>query len=402
MFSIGNQRFSAHRFFNHPRLHPKRKPNFCLNKRNQAPRLNNSIAQSSLVSSITMLPPVVVLAGIATLALIYKIFKFSRSDCDLTLSSKPPPPKDAFSNSTVWIVGASQGLGESIAMYYAQQGATLILSSRSLDKLQAVKDRICNEFPNYKNTTTDKGIKIVPLDILDDYSTLEDAAKKVYRNFSPDYVVHNVGASQHAVAEETTADIAAAILNINLTGPLALCRATLPFMIQQYDNNVSTNNKKSSNKPRHVVISSFSSIIPSPGQSVYAASKAGLRAYFSSIHTELSDKIGVTVCCPGPLTSTGRTRVVYGATGLISQANTGLSKSRVPTDRAAELIAKAAYNELDECWIAHHPVLMLGYLSQYMPFVASMILKKIGPGRARAMRDGKGGYDVREMMSSQK
>lgn len=393
MYSIANQRYSTNRYFrtDHPkiRLLPKTKA-----KRNQAPIFHNSI-KSSLVSSIAMLPPAVVLGVIATLALLYQMIKFSRSDCDMTLSSKPSPPKGAFSNNTIWIVGASQGLGESIAMYYAQQGATLILSSRSLDKLQAVKVRICNEFPNYKNI---KRITIIPLDILDDYSTLEDAAKKVYQNFSPDYIVHCVGASQHAVAEETTADTAAAILNINLMAPLALCRATLPFMLQQYANNASRNNKESSKKPRHVVISSFSSIVASPGQAVYAASKAGLRAYFSSIHTELSDKVGVTICCPGPLTSTGRTRVVYGATGLISHGNTGLSKSRVPTDRAAELIAKAAYNELDECWIAHHPVLMLGYLSQYMSFVASMILKKIGPGRARAMRDGKGGYDVREMM----
>lgn len=42
----------------------------------------------------------------------------------------------AFQGKVVWITGASQGLGETLAAYFAAQGARLILSSRSRDKLQ--------------------------------------------------------------------------------------------------------------------------------------------------------------------------------------------------------------------------------------------------------------------------
>ena len=44
--------------------------------------------------------------------------------------------RGAFDGKVVWITGASQGLGAELARYLAGQGARLILSSRSLEKLQ--------------------------------------------------------------------------------------------------------------------------------------------------------------------------------------------------------------------------------------------------------------------------
>lgn len=56
--------------------------------------------------------------------------------------------------------------------------------------------------------------------------------------------------------------------------------------------------------------------------------------------------VGATLCCPGPLATglDGKPRMVYGANGLVTQAATGMSKKRVSTARAAELITRAAYH----------------------------------------------------------
>lgn len=59
-----------------------------------------------------------------------------------------------------------------------------------------------------------------------------------------DLVVHNAGASQHAAAEETAPDVAAALLRLNLEGPLALAGAVLPRMVAQQ-------------RGQHVVVSSM-------------------------------------------------------------------------------------------------------------------------------------------------
>lgn len=164
--------------------------------------------------------------------------------------------------------------------------------------------------------------------------------------------------------EETSAEVAAALLRLNLQGPLALARAALPLMARQ-------------GRGQHVVVASMSggsgcrkalgggnaclamrrhtgcmlaapqlfpahlaalldkpcpflppaaAVVPSPGQSVYAAAKSGLRAYFASMTTELCDAgVGATVCCPGPLLTglEGKPRLVYGPRGLITQARRG-------------------------------------------------------------------------------
>ena len=45
-------------------------------------------------------------------------------------------------------------------------------------------------------------------------------------------------------------------------------------------------------------------------------------------------------------------------------------------------------------------MLLLGYLVQYAPWLGMLALKRVGPARARALRDGKSGYDVAGLLAS--
>lgn len=335
-----------------------------------------------------MVTPVAAAGLAAAGLLIFNLVRFARAYADLTLLSKRRVPADAFQGKVVWIVGASQGLGEALAVHFAAAGARLILSSRSLDKLEAVKTACTAHVPA-------ENILLLPLDLIKPPEALDDAAAEAAAAFDAagvDYVIHNAGASQHAAVEETSHAVAASLLALNLTGPIALARASLPSMLRR-------------GSGRHVVVASMSAVVPSPGQAVYAAAKSGLRAYFQSLNSELADSgVGATVCCPGPLATGGggKPRMVYGPNGQIEQAATGMSKNRVSAEKAAELIAAAAYHKLDEAWIAFHPVLLLGYLMQYVPTVGMAVLKKVGPGRVRQLRAGKSGYDLKGIMASKK
>lgn len=337
--------------------------------------------------ALPMLSPWAIAACAAGCYAILTAIRFARTYCDLTLLSKRRIPANAFQGKVVWIVGASQGLGEALAQYWAAAGARLILSSRSLEKLKSL--------PCVQQLPEDR-VFLLPLDLTGSPEALQEAADAAFSAFDGagvDYVVHNAGASQHAAAEETAPEIATSLINLNLLGPITLARATLPLMIAR-------------GTGRHVVIASMSAVVPSPGQAVYAAAKSGLRAYFSSVASELANSgVGATVCCPGPLATggDGKPRVVYGPQGLILQASTGMSKKRVSAVRAAELIATATYYEMDEVWIAYHPVLLMGYLMQYIPPLGMKVLKKIGPGRVAQLRDGSGsGYDVGAMLGGKK
>lgn len=73
--------------------------------------------------------------------------------------------------------------------------------------------------------------------------------------------------------------------------------------------------------------------------------------------------VTVSLCCPGPAAtgSPNQPRSIYSGTGLITTASSSKDSSkRMAPARVAELIGKAAYYKVDECWIAKHPVLLLG------------------------------------------
>ena len=72
------------------------------------------------------------------------------------------------------------------------------------------------------------------------------AAFAAFGGAGVDYIVHNAGASQHSCVEEASAEVAAALLALNLQGPLALARASLPAMLAR------------GRGGRHVVVASMS------------------------------------------------------------------------------------------------------------------------------------------------
>jgi dehydrogenase/reductase SDR family protein 7 len=67
------------------------------------------------------------LTGLVTLLLLADM---ALSECDLAVRLLGDAPRGAYQGKVVWITGASQGLGEALALHLASLGARLILSSR--------------------------------------------------------------------------------------------------------------------------------------------------------------------------------------------------------------------------------------------------------------------------------
>ena len=111
----------------------------------------------------------------------------NRADADLTLLSKRPPPPSACAGAVVWVVGASQGLGEALALQFASLGARLVLSSRSVDKLEAVRAVCAAHVPA-------EHVVLLPLDLTGGSEDIDRAAEAAFAAFGRlDYVVHNAG-----------------------------------------------------------------------------------------------------------------------------------------------------------------------------------------------------------------
>lgn len=309
-----------------------------------------------------------------------RFVRFLFADADHALLSLGNHKPNKFRGKVVWITGASQGLGIFLVKHFASCGAKIIISARNKDNLEALKKEL---------GLPPDDILVLPFDLCGPDAELQKAAQAADSAFSSsgiDYLIHNAGASQHAMAEEVESSVVDQLFALNTIGPIKLTQAVLPHMLER-------------GKGRLVVIASMAAKVPTPGQAVYSATKFALLGYFASLATEICDRgVGVTVCCPGPVSSGSEvpvTRSVFGPSGMITRNEEPKAKGKIHPKRYAQLVANAAAHGVDECWIAKHPVLAMAHVQQFIPTLGYTVLKKIGPKRARAVSTGKSGYDFR-------
>ena len=460
---------------------------------------------------------------------------FVRADADAFLLSAKTPPRDAYRGRSVWITGASQGLGARLALEYYRLGAHVILSSRSEERLRAVAAAVvragggggddggAGAGERAAAAATGKNASpppppaptVLPFDALAPYAKLEEAASRAAEaareawaerekeereterrrgpaegsspssssSSSPPtpppsprlaLLVLCAGASQHAAAAATTAEVSDAILELNAAAPIRLTRAALPHLLETAaaaaaaaraagagagagaGGEIEKKKKKGASSappfpPAASVlgVSSMAALVPSPGQAAYSASKAALALYLRSVEAELFDRgLRTTTVYPGPLSSspsssssspgatsgssnedddrifsTTAVRTVYGSSGLKREGAEAVSskakedRKRLDGGRAAALIATAGYRGIGEALLGRHPVLLLGHLARGSFGVGiaggggiggsglpqrllRAVLSKVGPARAAALEEGRGGYDAGALLSS--
>ena len=178
---------------------------------------------------------------------------------------------------TIWITGASSGIGEALTYLLDKRNCKLILSSRKEEELQRVKSNC-----QHQDTT-----HIVCLDLAA-YETMPAIAAHVVTEHGPiDILVNNAGLSQRSLIAETEFEVYKKLMEINYLGTVALTKALLPHFIK--------------NKSGHfVTVTSLMGKFGSPYRSGYCGAKHALHGFFDVLRMEHEkDHIGVTLICPG-------------------------------------------------------------------------------------------------------
>jgi NADP-dependent 3-hydroxy acid dehydrogenase YdfG len=99
----------------------------------------------------------------------------------------------SFSTKTIWITGASSGIGKALALELSNQNAKIILSSRKKEDLERVKSACKNP----------SNVKIVVLD-LEQYINLQSKVDEALDCFGTiDILVNNGGISQRSFVKDT-------------------------------------------------------------------------------------------------------------------------------------------------------------------------------------------------------
>ena len=189
--------------------------------------------------------------------------------------------KNYFQGKTIWLTGASSGIGEALAYALSHQGAHLILSARRAAELDRVK----------KGCAYPEKVDIVPID-LSSPSSVEQAIHHCQIHYTcVDMLFNNGGISQRAEALDTDMEVVRKMMEIDFFSNIALSKAVALRMKE--------------NGGGHIIITS--SLMGKWGfflRSGYAAAKHALHGYYDSMRMEVEKyNIRITLLTPGFIAS---------------------------------------------------------------------------------------------------
>jgi len=178
---------------------------------------------------------------------------------------------------TALVTGATGGIGAAIARLFHKQGATVAVSGRQVEKLEALKTELGDR------------CVVVPCDLAsrEQVGKLIDEAMKALGG-RLDILVNNAGLTKDnlfmVMKDEQWDDVIA----VNLTSTFMLMRNASRQML-----------RAKTGYGRIINIASVSGIIGNPGQGNYAASKAGMIGMTKSLAREVANR-GITANCIAP------------------------------------------------------------------------------------------------------
>ena len=223
-------------------------------------------------------------------------------------------------NKIALVTGASGGIGAQIATALHAQGATVVLHGTRASKLEALKaelgERTATVTANLANRDAVAGL----------FDTASEAA-----GGPVNILVNNAGITRDGLLMRMKNDDWDDVLEVNLTASMILCRAAMRVMMK-------------ARSGRIISISSVVGVTGNPGQTNYAASKAGIIGFSKSLAAEVASRsITVNVVAPGFIATP--------MTDVLDDGQKAALMTRVPAGRlgtAAEIAAAVAFLASDE------------------------------------------------------
>jgi len=187
------------------------------------------------------------------------------------------------------VTGGSRGIGKGIVRVFCEEGAKVVIASRSEESARKVVDEIADRGGNAIFVKTDVSAQT-------DTQRMADIAIKTFGRI--DILCHNAGIYPTVLLENMQAHEWDEIHGVNLRGTFLAIKAVLPHMIKQkYGRIVLTT---SITGPRTGI----------PGQSHYAATKAGMNGLIHSAALEFAKhRITINGVEPGNILTEGLKRL---------------------------------------------------------------------------------------------
>ena len=170
-------------------------------------------------------------------------------------------------SGVVFVTGGNRGIGLAIAKRFAKDGFKVAVS--------------------YREQKPKEDFYLVKADVTDSKS-IDAAIDEIEKNLGPlEFVVINAGTNKDSLAMRLEDEDMQKIIDTNLMGSLRVARRSVKSMIKN-------------RKGRIIFIGSVVGLLGSPGQMVYASTKAGLIGAARSLAREVGVRgVTVNVVAPG-------------------------------------------------------------------------------------------------------
>ncbi|MFS4491555.1 SDR family oxidoreductase [Maribacter sp. 2308TA10-17] len=252
---------------------------------------------------------------------------------------------------TIWITGASSGIGEALTYALDKKNCNLIISSRNENELQRVRN----------NCTRKNEIQIIAVDLAQ-FDTMPDYIEKAIHAFgSIDILINNAGISQRSLIAETDFNVYKKLIEVNYLGTVALTKALLPYFI---------NNQKG----HFVTVTSLMGKFGSPYRSGYCGAKHALHGFFDVLRMEHEkDGISVTLVCPG-FVNTNVAKNALIADGSSQNLQDTATQNGLPVAVFAKKMIRAIEKEKFETYIARRE--KIGVYLRFFPKLLHRVVLK--------------------------
>ncbi len=255
-------------------------------------------------------------------------------------------------NKMVWIIGASSGIGQGLAMAINQLGGFVVLSSRNSSSLQNTQSQL--RHPEKSG--------VILLDLTNDESIAQAIAQYEQQFKQIDTLIHSGGISQRSLALETTSESTELIFKSNFLGQIPITQYAAKKMIARQSGKI-------------VVITSFTGKWGFFLRSSYAASKHALHGFYDSLRMEIeNDGVQIHLVTPGFI-ATDISKNAIDPTGQATGEMDNNQQQGISASLCAQQILQGIDKEKTEFGVGGSELKAL-WIHQYFPNLFQKILRK--------------------------